>query len=282
VVKKRMEIHLDDVDATWTKYDLFQAPLYFNGEPSRYKAIIRNDELITILGENYQLIPNEEAVKIADEAAKMAGLVPFSEFSGDWYVKLKEHAIEDRGGRVVHALYAMNEPYYIQGEKMHLGVGIHNSIDGTKAFGCGIFTFRHACANMVLAGTRGYMQSFDNRQTIDYIYKKHTSSMDPLKMNLKNVILRMMDKVPAIINAYNRMAEIQLNEELAEKLRKSRLRKKLLPEYIRDEDAALPDVTNWQVYNDITEAIWHNVKTGLVVKTAEFGDLHKLMPLRVR
>jgi hypothetical protein len=91
-----------------------------------------------------------------------------------------------------------------------------------------------------------------------------------------------MDRANEIIEAYNFMAEIELNEKLAERLRKSRLRKKVLPEYIKDEGAEMPKISNWTVYNDVTEAIWHNEKTGLQSKTAEFNELHKIMPLRVR
>jgi hypothetical protein len=277
-----LELSFGEIDNTWAQYNLAQARVNFNGEPSKYKAITLNDRLVAILGKAYTVIPNEEAVKLGNAAAKMAGLVPFTEFSGDWYIKMDNHAILDNDGRRVHALYAKNEPYYIQGEKMHLGVGIHNSIDGTTAFGCGIFTFRHACANMVLAGMRGYKQAFDERATIEYLYKRHTSSLDPLKINLKNIIVKIMDRANEIVEAYNRMAQIELNEQLAEKLRKSRLRKKLLPEFVKDEEAKMPQITQWEVYNDITENIWHNPKTGLYSKTAEFNELHKIMPLRVR
>jgi hypothetical protein len=41
---------------------------------------------------------------------------------------------------------------------------------------------------------------------------------------------------------------------------------KVLPGYLQENEAApIPpsDLTEWALYNDITEEIWHNPKTGL-------------------
>lgn len=269
-------------DTTWGQHNLVEYPVLFNQEASRFKAVVRQGSLVNIVGTGYQLIPNEEAVKIADRAAKLAGLVPFSDFSGEWFNRMENHVILDHDGKRMHALYAMNKGYQVGGESMHLGVGIHNSIDGSTAFGCGVFSFRHACSNMVLAGTKNYSQSFDERKTVEYLYKRHTSSLDPAKAVLQDVILRIMQRVPQIISAYEEMTTIKANEELLKKLRASRLSKNVLPEYITEKEAKVPDVSNWQVYNDLTAAIWHNAKTGLKTKTFQFNALHKVMPLVIR
>lgn len=281
-----MEISFGKLDGTWQQYSLIQAPLFFNGKDTCFKGIIRKDQIVSIVHRGYELLPNEEAVKLGDEAATMAGLVPFDEFTGEWFVRMGDHVIYDKEYRRVHALYAANEHYEVNCEKMHVGVGVHNSIDGTLGFGCGIFTFRHACANMVFAGMRGYEQAFDQRKTIEYVYKRHTVSLSPFKQNLKNTILAVMDKATDVIRSYNLMAQEKATEELIKKIKRSRLSQKVLPEYLTAEEQTasldLEALTEWQLYNDITERIWHNAKTGLKSKTFQFKTLHAVMPLAVK
>lgn len=267
----------------WIEYGLTEHPINFNGERSKYKAIVREGKLISVVGKGYQLIPNEEAVKLADSAAEMVGLVPFHEFTGEWFQRMEKHVIYDQEFKRVHALYAINKPYTVNGESMHIGVGIHNSIDGTTAFGCGIFTFRHACKNMVLAGMRRYSQAFDERKTIEYLYKRHTSSLDPAKTNLKVVIVSIMDRASDIIQSYELMAARKASEELIKRIKASRLPKKALPDFlqVKEQKVEIRQLTQWELYNNITEKIWHNATSGIKTKTFQFNTLHKLMPLQV-
>jgi hypothetical protein len=275
-----MKMELGQSSQKWVQYELFDTPLLYNGEPSEYKTIVQNDELVAIVGKDYELLPNEEAVKLADEAAGLAGMVPFDEFTGDWFIRMGDHVIKN--GAKVHALYAINKPYHIGKDKMHLGVGVHNSIDGSMGFGAGVFTFRNACANMVFAGMRGYEQGFDQRATLDHIYQKHTSGLRPIAENLEKVILGLMEKAGDIIASYEEMARRRVTLELLEKIKKSGIREKVLPDYLKTEkDAPLevPDISEWVLYNDITEKVWHNPDRGLDAKLWQFKALHKIMPI---
>ena len=210
----------------WAEYDLHEIPLRLNGEETKYKAIIQSGEIAQIATNQYTVLPNEEAVKISLATAEEMGLVPFHEFTGNWFQGMESHVVKD--GHKVHALYALNEPYTVNGDKMHIGVGVHNSIDGTTSFGVGIFTFRNACKNMVSAGSKGYHQDFDQRKTLEYVYRRHTSSIDSVIGDLSNTIAKIMDKSSGIIDAYRRMAERKADaeylEELARKLNMIRLR----------------------------------------------------------
>ncbi len=276
-------VNLGEFDNTWREYGIATAPLEFDSKPSGFNALMKDGKLVTIVGSYYRVLPNEEAVKVADAAAKMAKLVPFDEFTGDWFCRMNDHVIIDKEGKRMHALYAINKPYQVGGDKMHLGVGIHNSIDGTTAFGAGIFTFRHACSNMVLAGTRNWKMAFDQRKTIDYVYKRHTVSMDPVVGQLKTVILALMEKAHMIIENYEDMARTKLTVDFAQKLKDSRLPDKVLPDYIATDEEKLktvPNITAWQTYNDITAAIWHNAKTDLKTKEHHFNVLHQLVAVR--
>ena len=98
-----------------------------------------------------------------------------------------------------------------------------------------------------------------------------------------------MDKTTGIIDAYKRMAEKKVDadylEELAKKLSRSRLPAKVIPSYLRADEAkeqvAAPE-TVWDVYNDITANIWHNDKTNMRIKIFHFDNLHRVLPLQVK
>lgn len=276
------EISIGKIDDTWKQHDIFSAPLTFGNNTTAFKAIIRKEELVAIVKQGYGILPNEEAVKAADEAADLAGLKPFHEFKGDWFQRMDKHVIITDNGHRIHALYCHDKHYTVQGEKMHVGVGIHNSIDGSTSFGCGIFTFRHACANMVLAGTRRYHQDFDQRKTLEGIFQRHTAQLTAGSDNLKTIILTVMERSSQIIDNYNRLAELAVTEEMVEKLKRSRLSKTVLPDYIAKPEEAAKEattLTQWQLYNDLTALIWHNAKAGLRTKEFQFNTLHAIIKI---
>jgi len=266
-------------DLTWQEHGLEEYPMLYNAEDSGHKAIVKNGQLVSIVRKGYKLLPNEEAVIVADQAAKMAELVPFSDFAGPWYDPMDDHVIRDK--HQVHALYTLPGSYTVDTEEMYLGVGVHNSIDGSLGFGCGIFTFRHACSNMVWAGMRGYVQGFDDRRTLEYIYHKHTKNLVAVADGLLVNITRVMDRAQGILDAYKQMAKVNATQELIERLRSSHLSKKCLPDYIADKEASLPDLSQWNVYNDVTQAIWHNKDTTMFTKKFYYRALHGVIPLKV-
>jgi len=275
-------------DETWSQYNLTEVPLLLNGEQTKYKAILQAGEIAQIATNQYHVLPNEEAVKISDTTAAQMGLVPFDEFTGNWFQRLDDHVIRD--GFKVHALYALNEPYKVNGDEMHIGVGVHNSIDGTTSFGAGVFTFRNACKNMVLAGSKGYHQDFDQRKTLEYVYKRHTAAIDPVVGQLSHIISGIMDRAVDIIESYKKMAKKKADDkyldDLQTKLLRSRLPAKVYPSYLLAEPEkatalnAKPE-TVWDVYNDITANIWHNQSTNMRIKIFQFDHLHKVIPLQV-
>lgn len=277
-----MEMKFGPSDDRWGEYNLHELPLIYNNEDTKYKAIVKGGELISIVSNRYRLLPNEEAVKIADEAATLCELVPFSDFTGPWLTRMGEHTILENNK--VHALYALETPYKVNDDNVYLGVGVHNSIDGSMGFGCGVFTFRVACANMVFAGFRGYTQMFDQRKTIRHIYQKHTSGLEPIMENLKETILGVMENALDILESYKRMARETVTKELIKSIKENtQISEKLLPTYLEAEldTLKLEDFTVWDLYNDLTANIWHNVGTSLHTKINQYQQIHRLMPLTV-
>ena len=60
--------------------------------------------------------------------------------------------------------------------------------------------------------------------------------------------------------------------------------KKLYPSYIpspKVEITSVPDKTQWEMYNDFTEMIWHNPKASMTSKLIQFKYLHQVLPFEV-
>lgn len=280
-MSKLPSLSFGKLEEEWSQYKLGEALIQVDGTDTKFKALFHNDKMIAIVKKGYKLLPNEEAAKLADQGAKLAGLVPFTQFSGPWIQRMHNHIIYDCDQTRVHCLYANNEPFDVNGDKMYIGVGIHNSIDGTLGFGCGIFTFRNACGNMVLAGTKSYVQAFDQRQTIEYIYRRHTSGLE-IDGTLKNTIVSVMDRSQEIIFNYKQMAAEQVTKEFIEKLQRKHIPEKLLPDFLKAKTLDLTQATaktQWDLYNDLTARIWHNQKTSLRTKTLQFAKVHAVLPL---
>jgi hypothetical protein len=107
---------------------------------------------------------------------------------------------------------------------------------------------------MVLAGSKGYHQDFDQRKTLEYVYGRHTSAIDPVVGELSQVISKIMDRALDIIEAYRKMAEKKVDEkylhDLTKKLTRSRLPAKVYPSYLRAE----PEKAETQ--NAEPETVW--------------------------
>lgn len=277
-------ISFGDPDTTWSAYGLSENPVVVNGSATGYKAIIKDEDLVAFVSNRYKLLPNEEAVKAADEAAALSDLVPFDKFQGPWITRfgMKSHVIQDN--HRVHALYAHPDKYEVGNEEMYLGVALHNSIDGSMGFKAGIFTFRAACSNVVLtAGMKDwsyYYSQADHGRTVEWLMRKHTKSLVTDKV--KDVMIYLMDKTHYIIDTYKLMAQRKITEDLVDQILKSNfITKKILPDYITEPEATLPDLTQWDLYNDLTELIWHNAKAQMKTKLLQFTALHKIMPFEV-
>jgi len=265
-----MSISFGNEDKSWAQYGLIQSPVLFKNEETPYKAIIRNGELIKILGRGYELFPNEEAIQMANSAAELTALHPFPIKA--YGLKTEDNILYNKEETKIRAIYTYDNVEKVDGDKVNLGVNIFNSIDGSSSFGCGLFTFRGICSNGVIFG---YEKLFSMK-------RMHTIGLNKILDDMKNRMITVMEKGQDVIETYRHMAEQKLTKQLIAKILKSRLSKRVLPDYITEEEATLPDLTQWDLYNDITEQIWHNEKAGLHTKTFQFDTLHRVMPIQVR
>jgi len=263
-------ISFGEPDKTWQQYDLLQYPILYSEDDTAYKAIVRDGDLIKILGQGYELFPNEEALKLADQAAALVGLKPFNVSAPG--LRTEENVIYNDTATRMRAIYAVGKVHRVDGEEVNLGVNVFNSIDGSTSFGCGLFTFRSICGNGVILG---YERIFSAK-------RMHTRGLSKLLGDMKARIILVMERGLDVLESYRRMAQEKVTERLVDRILRSRLSLKVLPGYVKEEEAKLPDINQWQLYNDVTELIWHNEDAGLHTKTFQFNTLHRVMPLQVR
>ena len=255
-------ISLGTVDKTFDQYKLYQAPVKFMGKETRYKAIIKDNQLVAIVGKKYKLLPNEVVVEVAKEIAEKVGAVPF-ERQNVMYNK--------RSTRVFVSYILPDREDVIGNDKVHPGFTIQNSIDATLAFSCSGFTYRTICRNGVMIGFR----------RLNTFYRKHTNGLEIEKDKIQKMIENVLLDVDKVLRAYAIMAQEKLTEEIAKNIAK--LSKPIRPEYIKVKKGELVEFdktkTLWDVYNDITRAIWHHTKFDIDGKVGRFDLIHKLIPL---
>lgn len=210
------------------------------------RLVRRNGDFVADVSHRFHLLPNEKVVAAANKAARDLGAVPFHDFEGDWYIELDDHVFQDADRHRVHALYAWNDPVDISGpdepaDEIQFGFAVHNSIDASMAFEVGLFTFRHACQNMVMMGADAQGMSFDDREVVVHAKRAHTSSLDldvdALSTTIKNVMVFAED----IKEGYEAWRSEIVDYETVEGLIK-RLPKKDLPDWIAVTDGDVPTV----------------------------------------
>ena len=260
-----MEIGFGAVDDTWGKYGLEQRHIRIDGRDTSYKAIFRDGRLVRVLGSDYYLFPNEEALRVADTAAEMAGLSPFSVPAPG--LKSMNHVLYNREETRMRALYSLGRVHRVDGDEVNLAVSVFNAIDGTSSFGCGLFTYRRICGNGVIMG----------RENLVSVSRIHTKGLQAAIEGLKARMVQVMEEGVGILDSYRRMAQQKVTDRLVDKILTSRLPLRVLPDYLREEEARLPDISEWTLYNDITERIWHSAKTDLQTKTFQFNTLHGIL-----
>jgi len=263
-----MNVQFGKADTTWEKYGLIQAPILYNGKPSGYKAIIKDKSLVAILGLEYKLIPNEEVVKAGNQVAEEVGAKPFK------VRYARTNYILNKAETRVYAQYILPRGFDIDGrDRVYIGFSLMNGIDGSLAFSASGFIFRSACENGVFVGYR----------EIAHFYRKHTKKLEINLESVRFAVEKVISETKEAIESYRKMIRMELNEEIAEKIAKSRLPRKVLPDFIKVEGETLksfdPSKSVWDVYNSLTEKIWHDLKMDIDRKRQLYNEVHKIMPV---
>lgn len=295
-------------EQVWEEYGLESVPILLDGEDIGRRIIRYNGNYISDVSDHFKVLPNEQVVKAANTVAEELGADPFHEFSGDWYVTLDDHVYQDPERKRVHALYAWDEGT-IDDDELEYGFVVHNSIDGSMALRVGLFTFNHACANMVHIGSGTFADYSardveEERGVISESARRHTKNMDVELESLAYRIRGVIAAVPDVHETYQQWLQEQLTvaqvEELIDRLPRKNLPvwmqsaaeefeaveenegldPGMLPEDRRANivEARMPSAeATWETYNSLTEAIWHDDNTTDTSKMRKMKQLHRVL-----
>jgi len=262
------KLSFGQIDASLEEFGILEAPILFNGHTSGYKAIIKNGSLVAILGQDYKTLPNKIAVQIAENVAETVGAKPLKSkvFGGG-------HIAFNATGTKFYATYTLPKAEEVGGEKVYVGFTVRNAIDGTLAFSCSGFTFRGMCKNGVILGYK----------KLAYFYRKHTKGFSIDRQQIERRVLQVISDTYQVIDNYRKLQQLKLNETIAQQIAQARfISRKFIPDYIevgRKGQLIVfdPNVSLWEVYNDLTARIWHNEQTTLDSKIAQFNALHQII-----
>jgi hypothetical protein len=280
-----------EIDRRFESYGLYTAELYHNDKRLPLKAVIKQTEtgntVVGIVSRGYVVLPNKYVLELTEEIVRSLGL----EFSNEiirldkrnvnvWhrYIgKIDSHTVVPyfEGEYDTRLFINVTFPNEIKigDEIFYKGIQIRNSEDGSLAFGIDAFLYRLICKNGAVVKEVDVKASMRHTKQLREFIKKEKL------MEVVNQVMRQSEKY---IKAYSLLRFKQLSKELAEKL-VEKFPKKYLPPYIKAEEdriELLKTPTVWEVYNDLTQAIWHNTRISMLSKCGMFNTLHKILEVR--
>ena len=276
-MEKGVWLEFEKIDDTFAKYGLWQAPLKFRDQKVPFKAILKEikgkPRVVSIVSRGYRLVPNEMVHEAVVQLSEMFNL-RLMKREGHVWLKGGRVAYEfEKDGLRGYWTMVFPKKYKIEGrDKIMLGVQIRNSIDGSMGFGIDLFTFRQWCSNGAIAKT----SDLEIKS-----YWKHTKGLEMDINKLKETIIELLDRGQTILDNYRALTALKLNQEIAERLAE-KLPKKYLPEYIKAKEEKielLKPATLWEVYNSITQAIWHSKTASMFTKRNLNRELHKVLEI---
>lgn len=238
-------LNLGDVESRWEQYDFSVQRITTGGNPTDFKAVIQNGNLLSVIRGDKFVIPNEEALSIGREIAKQTGLTETeSEIN-----KLRMNAtfISDK----INGNVGKKEV----GDIVQFGIRISNGVDGLHKFSASVFSYRLWCKN-----------GASDKENMLIMSGAEIMKPQEMRIKLSSYINSLNNYALNTITLYNQLAEIKLTEQNAP-IFAFNFNRKILPEYItvprRTKEnpnikiEVKADKNLWDVFNDITFKISH-------------------------
>ena len=217
---------------------LLDNPLPGASKISGYKAIIApqnngHEKVISVVKDSYKLIPNRELIE------------PFLEQVSNLHVRWKIDASHSFCEWNRMRLQVTFPDILVKDEESEipLSLYLHNSYDQSEGVRLFWGAIRAVCSNGMVFGT--LLGSFYSRHTRGFEFKNIHSQFD-----------RATEKIGDVHERITHLRNTSVTESLIEDLQKT-LGKKRLAEIMATD--RLPDASQWQLMNDITHYISHQV-----------------------
>jgi len=207
-------------------------------EIAGYKAIVSpqngENKVISVVKNSYKLIPNRELIE------------PFLDQVSNLHVRWRidpSHSFCELNRMRLQVSFP---DIMIKDEESEipLSLYLHNSYDQSEGVRLFWGAIRAICTNGLVFGT--LLGSFYSRHTRGFEFKNIHTQFD-----------RALEKIDKVQSRINHLRNTPVSEPLIEDLQKT-LGKKRLAEIILTD--RLPDASQWQLMNDITHYISHQVE----------------------
>ena len=289
------------------EYGIKTENVFFNSVPTKYQAITKHGEFVTFMTKSYYVMPNGQIKKTVEEMLPRIGASAFvpknSKYgwheSGDKDGAIYNNALETQ----MTLSYLFPEKFDITGagDFVETGFSVINSEDGTYGLTISPFVLRNSCDNrmfhlahesivgyqsgktvqknqLLAQGQQNVKLARDELQTLK-LSRRHSKSLD--LDYIVDVIKNIKTFSNKVIDRYQEMYQLKVNQATAEKLAKE------MPKRVLDDcrwidiakntgKVTLKDVTEWDAFNDITKSLTYG-KSVLSATLATYKQLDRIM-----
>lgn len=272
---------------SWPEYGIESKKFSVNGKDTGLQAIYRQGKFVKMLTQSYEILPNEDVIKITDNIASKISLdgqhaKPMKVDKHDWYKSTADHMVTNPEGTQACMMYLFPKSYDVGGKDINIGFVARNSIDGKWAFSASVLSYRTFCSNMMMhisrssflgIGTAKYggiknTQKLEDMNTLSVqalssVSKRHTKSLtendlDNVKVSIESVIKAGIKT----IEKYRDLTKLKVNQDIA-----NAIMNKMPKSVTNDIDWLDIDknnkitfdkkTTQWKAFNDLTENLTH-------------------------
>ena len=282
--------------------------MVWNGEEQPWQFIVRQGKPIAVFTSAYKLIPNDQAIEVANDMAKRAGLVTPSKMSKEAFYIPPADIMWSKDELAFTALFIDPKPHNIAptGQKedtVFKGLAVKGSTNGWSAMSASSFVFKKICQNMNLHFRSSRMLQETNieikdissvptnaesrMKLLESIKLIHRQSLDTTK--IADSIAEVLESGDQILERYQQMETEKLLQVQAEKLKKLVQLPKAVTNELSwlhlDKDkvsgnikASFDDVTTAKAYQDITEILTHrSPKLGFYSKMSIYNKIDMIL-----
>jgi len=295
--KKSEAVFTAEILDSYPEYNLIAERILRNGNPANTQLIVKNGKVVSHFTERYHVLPNEEALIVAEEIKEKFGLIYAKDMPKSWKGPLE---IPQYMGHLDKSITALlvdpTEVNLSAGTKydddwFRMGIGIGSSIDGSsslKSFG---YTFRQICKNYAFHKFHlGSLKvdadinpkAFNDAKILNKTIFVHSAQIDIVAFaeSVANVLKQGKD----IVRRYQQMHIEKLLDAQAQELI-DRLPHTILKQmdWIKTEKkegmtfTGGKNLTRYQAFNDITDALTHTEDLSYRVQMKGFNRLDSIL-----
>lgn len=264
-------IELREIRYPFEGYNIGEARLHLNtggriSEIRKTKAVIRSNEgieLVSIVGKNFAIVPNQLVLDILAEVSK------------DMNLQTLNMRYDKHGNAIVVNLLSDKKEAIEVNDIVQFGVSIRNSIDGSSSLAVDAFSYRLACRNGAIA--RDSNLSFA---------VKHIGDPYRLIEVFRIALKQALQNVERLVELYRKMTRVKLTRSIAERLVSLNLPYMYytytpirvehdMDGKIKNVIVTDPESSVWEVFNAMTYTLTHKSRAGALSKSYISHRLHR-------